>query len=143
MNAERCAMVQNLISNLDDSRIMYLALKPLLGNPHARSLLSQVISLHSATAGDLARQMRLTGGVQAHRGGSIWGRLGAQAARLAAIASTDCETACLKRVARHEDRVTQRFQATIAHVQDLHPRLHCQLLTLERIYPRIELLAHK
>lgn len=143
MNARDCAIVQKLIANLDDSRLLYLTLKPLLDDSHARFLVSRMIDLHSATADDLAQQVRSRAGIQARRGGSVWVRLRAQAAWLIAMAGAGREAACLKRIARHEDRVTQRFQLVMARVRDLHPNLQRQLLTLERTGFRIELLARE
>lgn len=143
MNAEQCAVVQRLISNLDDSRVQYLMLKSTLVDLHARFLVSRVINLHAVAADDLVRQVRLAGGVKTHRGGGVLARLHAQAACLMAIGSTDRETACLKRIARHEDRVTQRFQAVIAQVKDLPQALHYQLIVLERARFQIELLIRE
>ncbi len=138
MNAEQCAIVQRLISDLDDIHFLYLRFKPLLSHAHARILVSQMIDLHSAIADDLARQMRLTGGLAARRGMGAWARLRARAACWMAIGSADCEMICLNRIVRRGDRVAQRFQAVMAQVSDLPKNLQDQLLALERTGYRIE-----
>lgn len=141
MNAEECATVQRLISKLDDSRLFYRALSPRLRDGHARFLVSRLIDLNATAADDLARQMLLTGGLAATRGGRILTRIRACAARWVVMASADRDVACLKRIARHGDRVMRRFQVVIARVRDLHPGHHRQLLALERARFRIESLA--
>lgn len=141
MNAEECATVQRLISKLDHSRLFYRTLKRQLRHAHARFLVSRLIDLNSAAADDLARQMLLTGGLAATRGGGALMRLRARAAYWMTMTSVDRDAACLKHLARHGDRAMQRFQAVIARVKDLHPRLQQQLLALERAHFRIESLA--
>jgi len=140
MNAEQCAIVQKLISELDDTQFLYLKFKPLLGHAHVRFLVSQMIDLHAAIAGNLARQMRLTGGLLARRGAGGWARLRARAMCWLALAGVDSEMSCLECIVRREDRVAQRFQAVVAQVSDLPRNLHEQLLALERSGYRIESL---
>lgn len=140
MNAEQCAIVQRLISDLDDTHFLYLRLKPLLSHAHVRFLVSQMIDLHATIADDLARQMRLTGGLLARRGAGAWIRLRARAACWLALAGVDSEMSCLEIIVRHEDRVAQKFQAAVARVSDLHRNLQDQLLALERTGYRIESL---
>lgn len=142
MNAEQCAIVQKLISDLDDTYFLYLKFKPLLSHTHVRFLVSQMIDLHSAIADDLARQMRLTGGLVARRGVGALARFRAHVACWMALGSADSEMSCLERIVRHEDRVAQKFQAVMAQVGDLHRNLHDQLLALERTGYRIESLAN-
>lgn len=141
MNAEECATVQRLISKLDDSRLFYRALTPRLRDGHARFLVSRLIDLNATAADDLARQTLLTGGLTASRGGRGLTRIQACAACWMVMASADRDAACLKRIARHGDRVMQRFQAVMARVKDLHQGHHRQLLALERARFRIESLA--
>ena len=143
MNAEECATVQRLVSNLDHSRLFYGTLKHPLRNAHARFLVSRMIDLSSAAADDLACQMLLTGGIAASRGAGAWTRLRARAACWMTMVSVNRDATCLKRLARRGDRVMQRFQAVIARVKDLHPQLHHQLLVLERVRCRIESLAQE
>ena len=140
MNAEQCAIVQRLITELDDTHYLYLRLKPLLSHTHARYLLTRMIELHSAIADDLAQQMRLTGGLAARRGGGAWARLRARAVCWMAISSADSELACLERIVRHEDRMAKRFQAAMAQVSELHQCLDDPLLATERTGYRIESL---
>lgn len=140
MNAEQCAIVQRLISDLDDTQFLYLKFKPLLSHAHVRFLVSQMIDLHAAIADDLARQMRLTGGLLARRGADTWARLRARAACWLALAGANSETSCLECIVRREDRVARQFQAAMAQVNDLHRNLHKQLLALERAGYRIESL---
>jgi len=141
MNAEECATVQRLISKLDHSRLFYWMLGRHLRHAHARFLVSRMIDLNAAAADDLARQMLLTGGLAASRGGGALVRLRNWAVCLMTMASVDRDAACLKHLARHGDLAMQRFQAVIARVKDLHPRLQHQLLALERAHFRIESLA--
>lgn len=141
MNAEQCAIVQRLISDLDDTHFLYLRFKPLLSHAHVRFLVSQMIDLHSAIADDLARQMQLTGGLAARRGVGALARLRARAACWIALGTLDSEMACLTRIVRREDQVAQKFQAVMAQVSDLHRNLHDQLLALERTGYRIESLV--
>jgi hypothetical protein len=89
MNAEQCAIVQRLISDLDDTHFLYLRFKPLLSHTHVRFLVSQMIDLHAAIADDLARQMRLTGGLAARRGAAARAQLRARAPCCLAFGSTD------------------------------------------------------
>lgn len=140
MNAGQCAIVQRLVTDLDDTHYLYVGLKPLLSHTHAQYLLSRMIELHSATADDLARQMRLAGGLAARRGGGALARFRARAVRWMAISSADSELACLRRIVRHEDRMAEGFQAAMAQVSDFHPGLANQLLAMERIEYRIESL---
>lgn len=141
MNAEQCAIVQRLISDLDDTHFLYLKFKPLLSHTHVRFLVSQMIDLHATIADELARQMRLTGGLAARRGVGALARLRARAACWwMAFGSTDSEMSCLERIVRREDRVAQEFQAAMAQVSDLNRNLHDQLLALERTGYRIESL---
>lgn len=142
MNAEQCAIVQRLISDLDDTHFLYLRFKPLLSHAHVRFLVSQMIDLHSAIADDLARQMQLTGGLATRRGVGALARLRARAACWMALVSVDSEMACLKRIIRREDRLAQKLQAAMAQVCDLHRNLHDQVLALERTEYRIESLVH-
>ncbi|HET9818753.1 MAG TPA: hypothetical protein VFP92_06270 [Rhodanobacteraceae bacterium] len=141
MNAEQCAIVQRLISHLDDTHFLYLRFKPLLSHAHVRFLVSQITDLHAAIADDLARQMRLTGGLAARRGAGTWARLRARAACWwMAFGSTDSEMSYLARIVRREDRLAREFQTMMAQVGDLHRNLHDQLLALERSGYRIESL---
>ena len=140
MNAEQCAIVQKLISHLDDTHFLYLRFKPLLSHAHVRFLVSQMIDLHAAIADDLARQMRLAGGLAARRGVGTLARLRARAACWMVFGSTDSERSCLERIVRHEDRLAQEFQTVMAQAGDLHRNLHDQLLALERASYRIESL---
>jgi hypothetical protein len=141
MNAEECATVQRLVSNLDRSRVYYLNLKRHLRSAHARFLVSRMIDLNSTAADDLAHRMLLAGGLAASRGGGALMRLRARAACLMTMASADRDAARLKCLARHGDRVMQRFQEAVARVKALHPRLHHRLLALERARFRIESFA--
>jgi len=141
MNAEQCAIVQRLISDLDDTHFLYLRFKPLLSHAHVRFLVSQMIDLHSAIADDLARQMRLTGGLAARRNVGALARFCARAVCWMALGSADSEMTCLKQIVRREDRVAQKFQAAMVQVDDLHRNLHDQLLALERTGYRIESLV--
>jgi hypothetical protein len=141
MNAEQCAIVQRLISDLDDTQFLYLKFKPLLSHAHVRFLVSQMIDLHSAIADDLARQMRLTGGLLARRGAGTWARLRARAACWLALAGAgDSEMSCLECIVRREDRLAQVFQTVMARVGDLPRNLQDQVLALERTGYRIESL---
>lgn len=141
MNAEECAIVQRLISKLDDSRLFHRALTPHLRDAHARFLVSRLIDLNAAAADGLAQQMLLTGGVIATRGGRTLMQIRACAARWMVLASADRDIACLKRIARHGDRAMQGSQAVMARVRDLRQGHHRQLLTLERARFRIESLV--
>jgi hypothetical protein len=142
MNAEQCAIVQRLISDLDDTHFLYLRFKPLLSHAHVRFLVSQMIDLHSAIADDLAWQMQLTGGLAARRGTGAWAWLRARAACWwMAFGSTDSEMSCLARIVRREDRLARKFQTVVAQVGDLH-RKQDRLLALERTVHRVESLIH-
>jgi hypothetical protein len=57
------------------------------------------------------------------------------------IASADRDASCLKRIARHGDRVMRHFQAVMVRVKDLNQGHQRQLLALERAHFRVESLA--
>lgn len=143
MNSTECTLVQGLIGDLDNTRHFYATLAPLLIRPHLKFLVERVANSHATIAYHLAWQMDRTGGLTARRGASVIARLNARLERWIAVANVDVELGCLKRIARHEARVTQHFRETLGSVKDLHENLHRELGQLERTLARIESLMHE
>ncbi|MGH8233411.1 MAG: hypothetical protein ACREPU_04355 [Rhodanobacteraceae bacterium] len=143
MNSKECAIVQKLISELDDTRVHYANLAPLLIRPHLKFLVERLTKSHVAIAEDLAGQMDLAGGVTARRGGSIMVKLRARIECLLTMANVDIDLGCLKHIAHHEVRVTRRFRETLDGVLGLHQNLHRELCQLERAVFRIEALMRE
>lgn len=143
MNSNECAVVQRLIADLDNTRLMYATLAPLLIRPHLKFLVEKVANSHATIAYHLAWQMDRTGGLTARRGGNPLARFAARIERWIAVAHIDVELGCLKRIVRREAGVTQRFRETLGSVKDLHENLHRELGQLERTLARIESLMHE
>lgn len=143
MNSAECARVQDLIADLDNTRLVYATLAPLLIRPHLKFLVEKVTNSHATIAYHLAWQMDRTGGVTARRGATLLARLGARLERWIAITNVDVELGCLKRIARREARVTQRFREALGSIKHLDQNLHHELGQLERTLFRIESLMHE
>lgn len=143
MNSTECTRVQGLIADLDDTRLLYATLAPLLIRPHLKFLIEKVANSHATIAYHLAWQMDRAGGLTAHRGASLLARLNARLERWIALTNIDVELGCLKRIARHEARLTQRFREALGSIRDLHQNLHRELGQLERTLFRIESLVHE
>lgn len=143
MNSRECAIVQKLIIDLDDTRLLYMKLRPLLIRPHLKFLVARVTESHAAIADELVGQMDRVGGLTARRGAGAMAALRAKVESWVAIVNLDIEVGCLKRVARHEARVGHRFRETLAHVTGLHQNLHRELRQLERACLRIETLMRE
>lgn len=143
MNSTESARVQGLIAELDDTRLVYATLAPLLIRPHLKFLVEKVASSHATIAYHLAWQMDRTGGLTARRGASLLARLNARLERWIAVTNVDVELGCLKRIVRHETRVTQRFREALGSIKDLHQDLHRELGQLERTLFRMESLTHE
>lgn len=138
MNSRECAVVQRLIAELDDTRLLYAKLRPLLIRPRLKFLVERITQSHAAIAEDLALHMDRSGGLTARRSGRALATLRAHVESWMAIINLDIEVGCLKRIARHETRVTQRFRETLDEVKGLHQNLHRELRQLERAVFRIE-----
>lgn len=143
MNSRECFIVQKLITDLDDTRLLYLKLRPLLIRPHLKFLVARMTESHAAIADDLVGQMARVGGLTARRGAGALAGLRAKIESWMAIVNLDIEVGCLKRIARHEARVTQRFRETLGHVKGLQQSLHRELNQLERACLRIEALMRE
>lgn len=143
MNSRECAVLQRLISDLDDTRVLYGKLVPLFIRPHLRFLVERIARAHAAIANDLVRQMGLTGGLKARRGGGAVAAVHAHVAGWIALANADVELGCLKRVVRREDRIIRLFRGALDDVKDLHQSLHRELRELERTVFRIDSLARE
>lgn len=143
MNSSECAIVQKLISDLDDTRLLYMKLRPLLIRPHLKFLVARITASHAAIADELVGQMDRAGGLTARRGGGILAGIRTKVGSWVAIANLDIEVGCLKCVARHEARVTRRFRETLEHVKGLNQNLHRELCELERACLRIETLMRE
>jgi hypothetical protein len=143
MNSRECTIIQKLIADLDDTRLLYTQLRPLLIRPHLKFLVARITESHVAIADELVGQMDRTGGLTARRGGGVLAGLRAKVESWIAIASLDIEVGCLKRVARPEGRVIQRFREALEHVKGLNQNLHRELCELERACLRIETLLRE
>ena len=143
MNSRECAIVQKLITDLDDTRLVYAKLAPLLIRPHLKFLVQRISDSHAAIAEDLAWQMDRTGGLTARRSSGAFAKLRVMAESWVTIANLDIELGCLKHIARHEARVIQRFRETLDGVQGLHQNLHRELCQIERAAFRIEALMQE
>lgn len=143
MNATECKLLQRLIAELDDTRLVYATLAPLLIRPHLKFLVERMANSHAVIASRLALQMDRTGGLTARNGATARARFRARVERWIAIANVDVELGCLKRIARHEAGVIQRFGAALGSVRDLHENLRRELSQLERMQFRIVSLMHE
>lgn len=137
MKSNERALVQKLIADLDNTRLVYATLAPLLIRPHLKFLVERVANSHSTIAYHLAWQMGHDGGPTAHRGANVTARFRARLERWIAAANIDVELGCLRRIARHEARVTERFRETLGSVNGLNENLHRELGQLERMLFRI------
>lgn len=143
MNSKECAALQRLISDLDDTRVLYEKLAPLLIRPHLRFLVERIAKAHAAIADGLARQMDLTGGLKARRAGGAMATARAHVVGWIALANADVELGCLKRIVREEDLVIRLFRGALDGIRDLHQSLHRELRELERTVFRIDSLARE
>lgn len=143
MDSRECTLVQRLIGDLDGTRHLYATLAPLLIRPHLKFLVERMATSHATIAYHLSWQMDRSGGRTARRGANVRARLEARVERWIAVANLDVELACLKRIARHEARVTQRFRETLGSIKGLHENLQRELGELERTLSRIGSLMHE
>jgi hypothetical protein len=143
MNAAECKLLRRLIAELDDARLVYATLAPLLIRPHLKFLVERMANSHAAIANHLALQMDHAGGPTARRGATAWARFRVRVERWIAIGNIDVELGCLECVARHLAGVIQRLRAALGNVRDLHENLHRELSQLERMQFRIESLMHE
>lgn len=143
MKSNERALVQKLITDLDDTRLVYATLAPLLIRPHLKFLVERVANSHATIAYHLAWQMDRGGGRTARRGPTAMARFGARLERWMALTNIDVELGCLKRIARHEARVTERFRETLGGVKGLNENLHRELGQLERMLFRIGSFIHE
>lgn len=143
MNASESAIVQKLIADLDDTRLLHTELAPLLIRPHLKFLVERMADAHAAIADDLALQVEQVGGLRVRRGANGLARLRVRIERWIAVTNADIELGCLKCIARHESRVAQRLRHALEHVRPLHQHLHRELCQLERSLFRIESLMRE
>lgn len=143
MNPRECAIVQRLIVDLDDTRLIYATLGPLLIRPHLKFLVERMTESHAAIAEDLVWQMDAIGARTPRRGGGALAKLRAGAESWMAITNVDIELGCLKRIAGHEGRVTRRFHEILENVKGLHQNLHRELCQLERAVFRVDSLMRE
>lgn len=143
MKSNECALVQKLIADLDNTRLVYATLAPLLIRPHLKFLVERIANSHATIAYHLAWQMDRGGGRTARRGANAMARFGASLERWIAVTNIDVELGCLKRIARHEARVTERFRETLGSVKGLNENLHHELGQLERLLFRVGSFIHE
>jgi hypothetical protein len=143
MNATERKLVQRLIADLDDTRLVYATLAPLLIRPHLKFLAERMANSHAVIACHLASQLDRTGGLTARRGATAWVRFRARVERWIAIANIDVEFGCLECIARHEAGLIRRFREALGSVRNLHEDLQRELSQLERMLFRIESLMHE
>lgn len=143
MNARECAVLQKLVRVLDDTRLLYAKLEPLLIHPHLKYLAAQIMQSHDAIADDLAWHMDAMGGLAARRGGDVLTALRASVESWVAITRVDVEFDCLNRIARHEARVTQHFRIALGEVEGLSHSLYRELCQLERAGFQVESLMQE
>ena len=143
MNAAERAVVRKLVADLDNTRLLHTTLAPLLIRPHLKFLIERMARAHATIADDLIRQMGGTGAAARERGASGFARMRVRIERWIAITNLDIELGCLKCIARHEGRVTQRLRRALENVRPLQQSLHRELGQLERLRLRIESLMHE
>lgn len=143
MNAAERAVVRKLIVDLDNTRLLHATLAPLLIRPHLKFLIERMAHAHAAIADDLVRQMVGDAPSTMARGASRIARMRVRIDRWIAITSLDIELGCLKCIARHESRVTQRLRHALENVRPLQQNLHRELSQLERLRFRIESLLRE
>lgn len=143
MDPRECTLVQKLVAELDDARLVHATLMPLLVRPHLKFLVEKLVNSHATIAYRLAWQVDRAGGRTVRREARLLARLGARVERWIAVTDVDVELGCLKRIVRHEAGVTQRFRETLGSVRGLDENLHRELGELERTRLRIESLLHE
>lgn len=140
MNSTDRVVVLRLIADLDDTRLLYTRLAPLLIRPHLKFLVEGMATSHGAIADHLAAQVDPPG---AARGAGMLGRVRVGVERWIAITNLDIELGCLKCVARHEARVARRLREALESIRSLPQGLHRELSRLERSLFRIESLMRE
>ena len=143
MNSRKYTVLQKLVTDLDDTRLLYTEFGPLLIRPHLKYLVERITLSHDAIAQDLARQMDMLGSERPHRGGSALGRLRAHLETWLAFTSVDIDLGCLRHIVRHETRVAQCFRATLDEVEGLPESLNRELCHLEHVMFRIESMVQE
>ena len=143
MNSRKCAILQKLVTDLDDTCLLYTELEPLLVHPLLKYLIERITLSHDAIAQDLARQMDTRGNQTPHRGGSALGTLRAHLETWLAFTSVDIDLGCLRNILRHETRVAQCFRATLDEVEGLPESLNRELCHLEHVMFRIESMVQE
>lgn len=139
MNSMECAILQKLVSGLDDTRLLYTELGPLLIHPHLKYLVDRITLSHDAIAADLAQHMDTLGSQTPHRGGNALGKLRAHLETWLAFTSVDIDLSCLRQILRNETRLVQCFHADLDDVEGLPNSLHRGLCHLEYVMFQIEL----
>lgn len=137
MKSHECALIQKLITDLDNTGTVYAALAPLLSRPHLKFLVERIANSHATIACHLAGEMDRGGGRAVSRGANALAGFGARLERWIAVTNIDVDLGCLKRIARHEARVTKRFRETLGSIKRLDENLHRDLGQLERMLFRI------
>ncbi|MGH8191604.1 MAG: hypothetical protein ACREP2_09175 [Rhodanobacteraceae bacterium] len=143
MNATAWTKVQRLVVKLDDTRVFYATLKPLLIRPHLKFLIDRTIDSHEAIAEELVRQIDAAGGRRLRRGGGALATVRATIERWIANSNVDIEFACVKRIAHHESHVAKRFREALDVARARPHDLHRELCQLERTLFRMESLIRE
>jgi hypothetical protein len=143
MNAAERAVVRRLVADLDNTRLLHATLAPLLIRPHLKFLIERLAHAHAIIADDLVHQMGGTRSTPPGRGASRFARMRVGIERWIAITNVDIELGCLKCIARHEGRVTQRLRRALENIRPLQQTLNRELGQLERLRLRIESLMHE
>lgn len=143
MNSQECARVQRLILELDDTRLLYAKLEPLLIRSHLRFLIAQLMRSHSVAAEELVIRMRRFGGLTADRGGGRTAWFRATLASWLAMIDLDGERACVRRIARRGRHVALLLRKTVNEVQALQQVTNSEPHQLERVMLRLEGIVHQ
>ena len=143
MNSREWDILQKLVSDLDDTRLLYMEFGPLLVGARLIYLVELIALLHEEIAEDLARQMSAAGRRTPHRGESASGKLHRYLEPLLVITGVNVDLSCLNAVARHETRVVQRFVMTLDEVEGLPQGLYREQRHLAHALSRIESLMQE
>lgn len=112
-----------MITELDDTRLLYTKRGPLLAGPRPIYLVGLITLLHEEIADELALEMDALGGETPCRSASPLDTLRAHFEPLLASTSAHVERRCLTTVSRYEARVVQRFVTTLDEVAGLSRRI--------------------
>lgn len=138
MKSRNCDTIQGLIIELDDTRLLYARLMPLLIQPHLKFLVLRLMDVHVAVADALASHVVGAGESAPRRGGGLLAGFRARIERWRILGNMNLEGRCLKRMVGREASVMHLLRRTLLPAEELQRRLYSELLKLERTVFQLE-----